>query len=152
MNLKSRRGEGFSLIELMIAIAIIGILMAIALPNYNDYIRKGKLVEATSTLLQYRTYMEQYYQDMRGYGLAAQTDCGVAITDTRIVNMNLSYFDVACSVDNVAGLPQTYLMTMTGKDDLSCYVYRLNQQNKREFSRDSGTTFTVSWPTNPAKC
>ena len=68
-RLSSRRPQaGFSLMELMIAVAIMGVLFGIALPSYKDYVRRGAVTEAPGVLSDYRIKMEQYYQDHRNYG------------------------------------------------------------------------------------
>lgn len=59
--------NGFTLMELMIVVAIVGILSAIALPAYTDYVRQGKLTEAFSELAAMRVKLEQHYQDNRTY-------------------------------------------------------------------------------------
>ncbi|WP_040239234.1 type IV pilin protein [Chromohalobacter japonicus] len=59
-----RRAHGFSLIELMIVLVIIGILAAIAIPSYTDYVRKANRADAQATLTQWAYRMErQYTQD-----------------------------------------------------------------------------------------
>jgi len=59
--------RGFTLIELMIVIAIVAILTAIAYPSYRDYVIRGQLVDATTALSSLRANMERYYQDNRTY-------------------------------------------------------------------------------------
>jgi type IV pilus assembly protein PilE len=59
--------NGFSLIELMTVVAVVGILSMIALPAYNDYVTRGKIPEATANLSDLRVKMEQFYQDNRTY-------------------------------------------------------------------------------------
>jgi type IV pilus assembly protein PilE len=63
----SKYVRGFSVIELMIVVAIIGILSAIAMPNYNEYVARSKITEAANELSQMRIKMEQYFQDNRSY-------------------------------------------------------------------------------------
>jgi prepilin-type N-terminal cleavage/methylation domain-containing protein len=61
--------QGFTLIELMIVVAIVAILTTIAYPNYRDYVIRGQLVDATQGLSAVRANMERYYQDNRSYQL-----------------------------------------------------------------------------------
>ena len=73
------RTTGFTLVELMIVVAIIAILAAIAVPSYNDYVTRSKLQEAHTNLAAARVNMEQYYQDNRVYTTAPGSGaCGIA--------------------------------------------------------------------------
>ena len=77
-----RREKGFSLVEVMIVVVIIGILAAVAIPNYNDYLMRSKVPEATSRLSDLRVRMEQYFQDNRTY--AAAPACNADTTDNKV--------------------------------------------------------------------
>ena len=54
-----RRQQGFTLIEVMIVVAIVGILSAIAYPSYTEYIRRGHRADARAGLLQAQQYLER---------------------------------------------------------------------------------------------
>ena len=63
--------RGFTLIELMVVVAVVAILAGVALPAYGDYVRRGQLPEAFTSMSNFRVRFEQYYQDNRAYGVGA---------------------------------------------------------------------------------
>lgn len=65
--------RGFSLIELVIALAIVGILVAIAIPNYREHVRKSTRAEAQSYLTSLASRQQQYMVDKRRYATSAAT-------------------------------------------------------------------------------
>lgn len=65
--LKHRRRNGFTLMEVLITVAIVGILGAVAYPSYSNYVIKSKRAEPQKELLQLANLMEQYYIDQRTY-------------------------------------------------------------------------------------
>lgn len=71
-NLKAQ-SKGFTLIEVMIVVAIIGILGAIAYPSYIEYVRRGKRVEAQGKLQQAAQWMQRYYSTNDRYTKTADT-------------------------------------------------------------------------------
>jgi type IV pilus assembly protein PilE len=83
------RARGFTLIELMVVVLIMGILGAIAMPQYNEYMLKGKLTEAMSLLSDLQIRQEQYYQDNRTYsnGMTPRA-AGQYFTTTSCVTAN----------------------------------------------------------------
>lgn len=62
-----RRVRGFTLIELMIAVAVVGILVAIAYPAYNDSVRKSRRAQAKADLAQLATLAERWYTANNSY-------------------------------------------------------------------------------------
>jgi type IV pilus assembly protein PilE len=107
-TLRERRGQaaGFSLIELMIVVAIIAILAAIAVPIYSTYVTRSKLTEAHNNLSALRVQMEQYFQDNRTYQNGAA--CGVPMPVTGS-NSTVKYFTYTCTATS-----STYKITATG--------------------------------------
>jgi type IV pilus assembly protein PilE len=63
--------KGFTLIELMIVIAILGVIAAIALPSFLEQIRKARRSDAKQALFDVAAKLEQYYQDNKGYPTAS---------------------------------------------------------------------------------
>jgi len=121
------RNNGFSLIELMITVGIIGILSSIAIPSYNDYVKKAYVVEATNALSTLNAKLEQHYQDNRSY----QT---VGTFTTPCVNQTIGNFSISCS--NLTAT--TFTLTATGNSRAAGFSYAINEKNEKS---------TVSLPT-----
>jgi type IV pilus assembly protein PilE len=108
-----RSGAGFTAIEMMIVVAIVGILAMIALPSYLAYIQRGKVSEVTSVLGGGRVLAEQYYNDNLTY---VGSPCPAST----------KFFTIAC-----ATAATTYTFTATGTGDMSSFVYTINESNLR---------------------
>jgi type IV pilus assembly protein PilE len=67
-----RKTRGFTLLELMITVAIIGVLVAIAYPSYTDYLVKGNRANAKSFLLDVAQKQQQFLLDNRAYASQAE--------------------------------------------------------------------------------
>ncbi|MEO8717137.1 MAG: type IV pilin protein, partial [Burkholderiales bacterium] len=102
-----RSARGFTLIELMITVAVIAVLAAIALPSYTDYITRSKFTEATSNLSDLRVKMEQRFQDARTY-------VGGPCAPTGPAGAQVKYFTFTCSVPPTVGTPNNYTLQAAG--------------------------------------
>ena len=128
---------GFTLIELMISIAIIAILSAIAFPSYTDYVRRGRIAEATAALAAQRVSLEQYYQDHRSFG--AGSACGVAAPPD-------AAFRYACETSDGG---QAFLVTATGgsAQGMTGFIYTIDHGGLRRT-----TGLPATWGTAPLDC
>lgn len=124
---------GFTLMELMVTFAIIAILSTIAFPAYTDYVKQGKVAEATSTLADLRIRTEQYFQDNRTY---VDAPCLPPVGSTK-------YFNYAC--DTTA---TTFTITATGMSnhDLGGFEYTIDQNNNKT-SKYEGVVGLSCWIT-----
>ncbi len=98
MNIQKKQ-QGFTLIELMIVIAIVGILAAIALPAYQDYTVRAKVSEAMVTLAEAKTTIAEFYS-ANNYFPASAANAGINTNpDTDIV----ASLNVCVSIGLMAG-------------------------------------------------
>lgn len=144
------RTLGFTLIEMMIAVALVAILAAIAMPNYNNYARRGQLSEAFTALSDMRVKMEQYYQDNKFYGAASNSNACPTLPGYSAFNVNAKYFRIECSAG--AAPSQTYTLTAVGTGGLTTgYDYTINQIGAKGTAKYSGATSTAAcWLTKSA--
>lgn len=126
--------NGFTLIELMIVVAIVGILAAIVVPSYRDYLTRGRIPDATSNLSTKRVQMEQFYQDNRTY--VSATACTADSTTSK-------YFDISCSG---AATSTTFTLQAVGKGAMAGFTYTIDQNNAK------ASTITASGWTGNTTC
>ncbi len=138
-----QRHTGFTLIELMVTVAIVAILAGVALPIYTSYIMRGKLQEASSNLLAIRVRMEQYFQDNRTY---ATGPC----TPTSAASQQIKYFAFSCS-----GTPDatTYTIQAVASDpSMAGITFTINQSNVHATTVTSGSTIAKAGYVSNANC
>jgi type IV pilus assembly protein PilE len=126
-NLKRRRMRGFTLIELMMVVAIIGILASIAIPQYRDYVIRAKLTDAFTGLGAVSTAAEDYWGNMHTYvGMdgAGQNRIPAATANFR--------FALSSSSDSA------FVVTATGLGALTGFTYTIDQNGSRSSAGPAG--------------
>jgi len=117
------RGNGFTLLETMIVVAIVATLATIALPSYAGYVKRSHILEAVARLSDARARMEEYYLDQRTY-LADSGGCGVAPAASQAADS----FSLTCEATGT-----TYVYTATGRSGkgMNGFAYAIDHAGAR---------------------
>ena len=138
-----QKNQGFTLIEVMIVVAIVGILAAIAMPSYTEYIRRGHRAEARAALLQGAQWMERAATATGTYPLTASFP-------TTLTTMQSGRYTVAvASPPASAASGAAFTLTATpagGQVGDKCGSYTLTHSGVRgAASAASGALVTECW-------
>lgn len=128
--------KGFTLLELIITVAIVGILAAVALPSYNSYILRGRRSDAIAALSQAQSALERCYAANFTY---AQPPCTIPN-----VNSANGFYAIAASSSAT-----TYTLTATAAGaqvaDTTCKQMSIDQANQMTATDSSSNAQTTCW-------
>ena len=145
----SRTHRGFSLIELMIVVAVVGILAAIAYPNYQDYLAKSRRAEARTALLQLSQFMERYYTNNGRY--VDNAGARPTLPFEEVPRDDASpYYRISFNEDDVDNEAVAYVLRATRSGLMSsdkCGTLILTSTGARSIeSADAGVGLATCWP------
>ena len=135
-----KKQQGFTLIELMIVVAIIGILAAIAIPAYQDYTVRAKVSEVMQVASKDRTSVSEYFTTMGGYPDDA-TEAGMNIADEQSDYLTSDTGYAATSTEATL----TYTLGGLGPDDATGTIQFVGTGD------DNGVKWTCTGGTFPDK-
>jgi len=137
------RGRGFTTLEVLVAVALIGVLATLALPSYGTYVARARLIDAATRLSDQRAKMEQYFLDRRSY-VDAGGSCGAVAPAAAPADP----FDVTCSAT-----ASTYQIVATGRaaGGMSGFALAVDESGQRTtIAVPAGWTRTADcWTTRP---
>lgn len=149
----NNKNQGFTLIELMIVVAIIGILSAIAYPNYTRYVQESKRTDATVAIMSAAQSQEKYYSQNLKYAFS-RADLGIsASSENDLYTITISGTEsdgtTACTATSTSCT--SYTITATAKSgtsqyhDTDCRKMTYTNIGVKGAEDASGTASTVCW-------
>jgi type IV pilus assembly protein PilE len=117
--------RGFSLIELMIVVAVVAILASIAVPSYRQYVLRSHRTEAKAALLNVAAAQEKFYLQNNTY-TTALTDAPPAGLGIAATTRN-GYYTIAIGGANVTTFSVTATATGTQTQDTRCLTFSINE-------------------------
>ena len=135
MHQTLNRSRGFSLIELMIAVAIIGILAAIAIPMYSDYVTRSRRADGQASLMQVAQELERCYTQFSKYN---DNSCSVVNGDGVSETSDQEFYGISASGGNLT--ESTFTLTAAPQneqaDDTDCTALTLTHLGEQSATGD----------------
>ncbi|MGA8136693.1 type IV pilin protein [Pseudomonas gingeri] len=132
-----KKQRGFTLVELMVTVAVVAILAAIAYPSYSSYVNRSKLSEGANALAALQVKMESYYQNTQTYQNGSV--CGVP-------PVNTTNFTITCATNNGG---QGYTYTASGTGSVAGTNYTIDEQGNKA---TTGSSNSACWIITGSEC
>lgn len=154
------KNKGFTLIELMITVAIIGILAAIAYPSYRQYVLTNNRYEAKSSLMELSNLQENYYiENNKRYatslgdgtgGLDAgragfQQDDGVFVSKNSKLDLLTGYYKLYFSSANATSYVLIAEAIGSQLEDTNCFKFTIDQASRKTATDNAGINNDKCW-------
>lgn len=107
-----KHAKGFTLLELLVTVAIIGILAAIAIPSYSNYMQKSRRASAQAHLMDIAQRQQQYLLDARAYATSL-SQLGISTPN----DVSPYYNPITINAVNTPGSPPSFTVTAQPKAD-----------------------------------
>lgn len=132
---QASRSRGFTLVELMLALVVAGVLAAVALPAYSGFVKKSRARDAGADLAALALNMENVFQLQLAYPVSAADTVASTATFTAWSPTQASHFNYT-----LVSTANSYTLTATGKSSLDGCTMTLNQANARTATAACGFT------------
>jgi type IV pilus assembly protein PilE len=133
----SRKSSGFTLVELMVVVVVIGILAGVALPSYRESVRKGQRAEARALLYEVMQKQERFYTENNSY-----TTSLVALGYPAVLTTPKSAFGVTLAVGASGAVATSVAATATAAADSLCTTLTLSNTQQ---TTATGSTPAICW-------
>lgn len=140
-----RLARGFTLVELLTVMVIVGILAAVATAGYRQYLRRAQRVDATTALLHVSSAQERFYLQNDRYATTAEELADAPPAGLGISGTERGYYDLGVAA-GPGGAGTSYQATATARsdsnqrDDTDCWTFAIDQSNRRTATTADGST------------
>jgi type IV pilus assembly protein PilE len=139
MTMTRQRNRGFTLVELMIALAVVGLLAAVAYPSYQQQVAKGRRTDAKQSLLELAQKMERFYTERGTYAGATLGSSGL-YPDVS----SGGYYSLTIVAQNADGFSVRATPRGIQVGD-ACASFLYNQLGEQSVSSDASITAVKCW-------
>ena len=133
-----KRESGFTLIEILVVLAILGILVMIAAPTYQDSVRKSRRSDGMQDLMELSARQERFYAQNSTYTTDLNTAAGLNLDRDLVAGLVPSserHYTLAAAAGGTGSITTSYVLTATPvgaqADDTGCLILGMNSLGQR---------------------